>query len=110
MHKSSVFRVLEKNKKELKKNINMVDQDIEPVQLDQAVQGRLSRIDSIQKREMALAIKRMREVQIMRIDAAIERLNLGSYGFCVSCDEQISSKRLELDPSEPQCLDCALIR
>ena len=99
MHKPSVFRALEESKKELKKNIGGLDKDIEPVELDQGVQGRLSRNDSMQKREMALAIKRMREVQIMRIDAAIERVNIGNYGYCVSCDEQINSKRLELDPS-----------
>ena len=41
------------------------------------------------------------------IQAALRRLDEGSYGSCVKCGEQISEKRLNLLPSTPYCRNCA---
>jgi DnaK suppressor protein len=81
--------------------------DRAPVELDQTMQGRLSRIDAMQQREMALAAQRRREIQILRIDNALDRIQSHDYGFCVSCDEVILAARLKLDLSEPLCITCA---
>jgi len=56
---------------------------------------------------MDLAQEQNRRRQIVRIDAALKRLQSGDYGFCVTCDEEIGSKRLELDPAVPLCIQCA---
>ncbi len=81
--------------------------DRKPVELDQAMQGRLSRIDALQQREMALATQRRREVELLRIAAALKRIKSDDYGYCVSCDEDIALGRLESDPAEPMCVECA---
>jgi DnaK suppressor protein len=31
----------------------------------------------------------------------------GEYGFCTECGEDIATKRLELDPTLPTCINCA---
>jgi DnaK suppressor protein len=82
-------------------------EDRRPVELDQAMQGRLSRIDALQQREMALATQRRREIELARIDAALKRLDTDDYGYCASCDEDIAVGRLKSDPSEPLCVECA---
>jgi DnaK suppressor protein len=78
-----------------------------PVELDQSSVGRVSRIDAIQGREMALAAGRRRKGELAKIDAALRRLDAGEYGYCVKCGEEIGDKRLALDPAAAMCVKCA---
>jgi len=78
-----------------------------PVVLDQTSVGRLSRMDALQNQAMQLETERRREVELARIDAALERMESDDFGYCVSCGEAIGKKRLEMDPSTPLCIDCA---
>jgi len=81
-----------------------------PVELDQQRQGRLSRMDAMQAQQMSQAIGRRRVAALQRIDAALNRLAEGEFGYCVSCGEPIDVRRLEIDPTTPQCADCASAR
>ncbi len=78
-----------------------------PVQLDQTGSGRLSRMDALQDQAMAIELERRREIELSRIDSALERLAEGEYGDCVTCGQAIEQQRLELDPAIPLCLACA---
>lgn len=78
-----------------------------PVELDQQSVGRLSRMDSLQVQAMDKAQDAARQKKLLRIKAALSRLDSGDYGYCVSCDEPIGNKRLALDPSVPLCIACA---
>jgi DnaK suppressor protein len=40
------------------------------------------------------------------IDAALKRIDEGTYGTCVSCKEQIRYERLEATPWAALCIDC----
>lgn len=77
------------------------------VELDQTRQGRLSRMDAMQQQAMAQETQRRREFDIRRIDAALERLDAGEYGECLSCYEDIPVGRLEIDPAVTLCVACA---
>ena len=79
----------------------------DPVELDQTTQGRLSRMDAMQVQAMAQETERRRQSEIQRIDAALQRLKDGEYGYCVACGEDIEPKRLSYDPAVPNCLRCA---
>ena len=79
----------------------------ETVTLDQASVGRLSRMDAMQQQAMAQATERQRAVEISRIEGALKRLDEDEYGFCTQCGEDISEKRLEIDPSATHCIKCA---
>ncbi len=82
-------------------------EDAAPVALDQTQQGRLSRVDAMQRQEMAQAARRRRRRELERIDAALARLDDGTYGECARCGEEIADARLALDPTTPLCRDCA---
>lgn len=41
-----------------------------------------------------------------RVDAALERLDAGRYGICVSCGGPIASARLEALPAAEMCIGC----
>ncbi len=79
----------------------------QPVELDQTTVGRLSRMDALQSQAMQLETERRRTVEIKRIDSALQRIEEGEFGYCVSCGLEIEPKRLENDPTAPTCFDCA---
>ena len=82
-------------------------EDRKPVELDQQSVGRLSRQDSLQVQAMAKAADARRAQELRRIEAALQRVEAGEYGFCVACGEDIEPKRLEIDPAAPRCAACA---
>ncbi|MCG8357826.1 MAG: TraR/DksA family transcriptional regulator [Kiloniellales bacterium] len=82
-------------------------EDRRPVELDQTRVGRLSRMDALQSQAMALETERRRALELRRIAAALQRLEEGEYGYCVTCGEEIPIERLSVDPATPQCVDCA---
>ena len=43
---------------------------------------------------------------LQAIDAALTRMDDGSYGACVSCGRPIGAERLEALPWTTQCIDC----
>ncbi len=77
------------------------------VELDQARVGRLSRMDALQAQAMSRETNRRRSEHILRIRAALKRLDEDEYGHCVRCGDDINPKRLELDPATALCIDCA---
>ena len=78
-----------------------------PVELDQTTQGRLSRMDALQVQAMAIETNRRRELEIQRIDNALERIADGEFGYCITCGEDIETKRLDHDAAAPTCIACA---
>jgi RNA polymerase-binding transcription factor DksA len=45
--------------------------------------------------------------EIRMIEAALDRIEAGTYGICVACGEEISEERLNVLPATPKCRDCA---
>ena len=78
-----------------------------PVELDQQSVGRLSRMDAIQQQAMAEAEARRRRQDLARIDAALERIEAGEYGWCDVCGDPIGARRLQVDPVATRCIGCA---
>ena len=79
----------------------------DPVELDQAKVGRLSRMDAMQMQQMALESSRRRQQQLVKIDSALYRIESDDYGFCLRCDEEIDVRRLHIDPTNTLCVKCA---
>ncbi|UYV39572.1 TraR/DksA family transcriptional regulator [Rhodobacteraceae bacterium D3-12] len=45
--------------------------------------------------------------EIARIRSALKRIRSGSYGYCMTCGEEISAARLDVLPATPFCKGCA---
>ncbi len=45
--------------------------------------------------------------EIAEIEAALKRMELGSYGECTHCGAEIAPARLETMPAAAHCIDCA---
>ncbi len=83
------------------------DEQAAVVELDQSKVGRLSRMDAMQAQAMAQEAVKRREARLRDIAAALARIESGDFGFCLSCDEPIDPRRLEVDPAATHCIDCA---
>ena len=47
------------------------------------------------------------ETEMAQIEAAIARIDAGTYGDCSKCGEAINPARLEVQPEAPLCMECA---
>lgn len=58
--------------------------------------------------ERELAIRNLdRETQLLRnVRAALRRIQEGTYGVCLHCEEDINPKRLNAVPWAPFCIQC----
>jgi RNA polymerase-binding protein DksA len=57
-------------------------------------------------RELDYTLEDNAETLLAAIDAALERIERGTYGKCQNCGQQISPERLEAIPWATHCIDC----
>lgn len=74
----------------------------EPVEKDFAEQATQSENDDV-----LAALDDEAQHMVMHIDAALSRIDEGTYGICTSCSEPISEQRLQAVPYAKLCIDCA---
>jgi DnaK suppressor protein len=76
---------------------------------DIAIQKTPDALDEVQLAgERELAIRNLdRDSNLLRnVKAALMRINDGSYGICMHCEEEIKPKRLDAVPWTPYCIRC----
>ena len=50
----------------------------------------------------------VREVEAL--EAALARIDAGTYGFCATCGKEITFERLRVQPAATRCTQCQVIR
>ena len=58
------------------------------------------------ERETEFALNEHETAQLGDIDAALERLQSGTYGICMDCGVNIPTARLNAYPTAKRCRDC----
>ena len=53
-----------------------------------------------------LALRERNEQHLAQVEAALARLDAGTYGDCASCGRPIAPERLEAIPWAALCIDC----
>ncbi len=104
---AAMKRVLDARREELDILIAHGDAQRTETDLEQQREGRLARMDALQRLAVDQETARRRGNEQSRIFAALERVEKGDYGRCTACDEPIALKRLENDPSAALCIGCA---
>jgi DnaK suppressor protein len=74
--------------------------------LDPCNSKRLTRMNSLQGRAKKKAIQFLNEQDLLRIEKAFDRMESGSFGYCVKCEAKIPLTQLEHDPAKSHCPDC----
>lgn len=62
--------------------------------------------DSMSDAERNQALLRNSVTLLNQVNAAIDRLDTGTYGKCVRCGKDIAARRLEALPYVTLCIDC----
>jgi RNA polymerase-binding protein DksA len=57
-------------------------------------------------RELDSTLEETEEVHLGRVDAALKRIEDGTYGICDNCGKPINLERLEAMPWVTLCIDC----
>ena len=57
-------------------------------------------------REIDYTLEENEERVLKDIDAALERIDKGTFGICQTCGKPIDPERLEALPYTTQCIDC----
>jgi RNA polymerase-binding protein DksA len=59
--------------------------------------------------EVTLGLLQNEERLAAQIDAALARIDAGTFGRCATCGRPIGVKRLHAVPYTPHCIDCARV-
>jgi DnaK suppressor protein len=57
-------------------------------------------------RDIAVQILDRESTLVRRLRSAIDRIDDGSYGICLECEEEIAPKRLRAIPCAELCISC----
>ena len=66
----------------------------------------LDRIQHAQERDFAMEALDRESLRSREISAALERIDNGSFGICLNCEEEIAAKRLAAVPWTALCIGC----
>jgi DnaK suppressor protein len=58
------------------------------------------------ERDVAVQILDRESAFVRRLRSALDRIQDGSYGICLQCEEEIAQKRLTAIPSAELCIQC----
>ncbi len=62
--------------------------------------------DAMADAERNQAIIRNSQALLEQVNAALARLDAGTYGICANCGKEINPRRLERAPYATLCIDC----
>lgn len=96
-------RQLEQRKAELSERIARIKADItgglDPDSKEQATQ--------LENKEVLDALANEATDELGKVNAALQRMDNGTYGICTVCGEVIDSRRLAVRPYSSRCINCA---
>lgn len=95
--------LLEERLAALTSKLSEIDEDLKEHGTEADFEERATEIAGDEVLE-GLGLQGQRE--IVQIKAALGRIEDGSFGICVQCDDDIPEKRLELLPHTPLCASC----
>jgi RNA polymerase-binding transcription factor DksA len=88
---------------ELKARLHRIDDELDqPVSEDFSEQATEREAEEVLEDLGAAGL-----LEIRMIEAALRRIEGGSYGTCVSCGDPIGEARLDVLPHTPKCRTCA---
>ena len=59
-----------------------------------------------ERRNFELRLRDRERKLLGKIEKALEKINVGTFGLCENCDQEIDLKRLEARPVAGLCIDC----
>lgn len=88
--------------------VNMYKQDVRAGQesADDGTEDIVDRANNSYNRELMFSLSDGERQLVLQIDAALRRMDEGTYGRCANCGRQIALQRLQAVPWARFCIDC----
>lgn len=103
METRGYYQTLLARQQELTQRLGKIEQDLNglrrPDSEEQAVEA--------ENDEVLEGLGHAGQDELKAIEAAMVRIDKGTYGVCVSCGQPIAAERLALLPATPFCQECA---
>jgi DnaK suppressor protein len=96
---------LEERQRELRQNVSRTEQDGRSADLDTA-QDIADRASSSYQKEFLFHQSSSERQTLQMVESALNRIREGTFGECISCGNEINSKRLEAVPWTRYCIAC----
>ena len=97
-------KMLEERRAEIHQKLRAIREDMPSYQDEVRDNEEQSVTDFAQ--EMEFALMEMKAQTLIRIDEALQRVDEGTYGTCVECDQDIAEARLKALPFAVRCVEC----
>ena len=94
---------LEQRKQELIARLQQIDEGIHQ-ERSQNLEDQASEIETD---EVMDQIGEVSDLELRRVESALNRLDAGTYGVCSVCNEPIAKKRLTALPMTEYCIECS---
>lgn len=101
-----IRKVIATQLEELEQQLVLTQESSKTVELDQALAGRVSRIDAIQQQKLAQAGLSRAKLKFDKLSWVQQQLESEDYGFCEECGEAIKFARLLIKPESRYCIEC----
>lgn len=99
-----IRKTLEQQRAELLEGLEQMDDDWQAEESMNPDITTRAQLYDVQQRHSAM--EHRFEDQIDQIDAALRRIDQGTYGKCLNCGRDIHPERLKIMPATPLCVDC----
>ncbi len=106
MNLAEFRRILEEERARLSSARDQARASAAVVELDQTSVGRVSRVDALQQQALAKGLLARLETRERRIEAALARIEAGTFGQCCECGVALDQRLLLSDPTALFCAEC----
>ena len=104
--KRKLWQLLESRRKQLTVEMQGMMRDVRAGRAQERAADEQDVAESYQRSDVDLAVVQMKAETVARIDAALRRVDAGTYGRCVECEEPIAFERLRALPFALRCTSC----
>jgi DnaK suppressor protein len=104
--KRKLRQLLEARRKQLTVEMQGMMRDVRAGRAEERAADEQDVAESYQRSDVDLAVVQMKAETVARIDAALRRVEAGTYGRCVECEDSIAFERLRALPFALRCTSC----
>jgi len=99
-------KVLEERQRMLRESVTRTEQDGRAADATDAAQDIADRASSSYQKEFLFHQSNTDRQLLQLVENALERIRVGVFGECISCGNEINSKRLNAVPWARYCIAC----
>ena len=108
--KESIRQLILNEIAEIEQQLVLSAESSKPVELDQALAGRVSRIDAIQQQKIAEASLQRAERKLQSLRRALVHTETEDFGICTDCGNPIPVARIKIKPESTTCVACKQLK